>query len=35
MTARFFAEHRLAGAPSLLLAVAGGATVVGFDPEQL
>jgi 3-(methylthio)propanoyl-CoA dehydrogenase len=35
MTARFFAEHRLAGAPSLLPAVAGGATVVGFDPEQL
>ena len=35
MTARFFAEHRLAGAPGLLPAVAGGATVVGFDPEQL
>jgi len=35
MTARFFAEHRLAGAPALLPAVAAGATVVGFDPEQL
>ena len=35
MTARFFAEHRLAGAPGLLPAVAGGATVVGFDSEQL
>jgi 3-(methylthio)propanoyl-CoA dehydrogenase len=35
MTARFFAEHALAGAPGLLPAVAGGATVMGFDPELL
>jgi hypothetical protein len=35
MSARFFAEHRLAGAPGLLPAVTGGTTVAGFDPEQL
>ena len=35
MTGRFFAEHALAGAPGLLPAVTGGATVVGFDPEAL
>ena len=35
MTARFYAEHRLAAAPGLLPAIAGGATVMGFDPEWL
>ena len=35
MTARFFAEHALAGAPGLLPAVTGGATVIGFDPDLL
>ena len=34
-TARFYAEHILATAPGFLPAVKGGATVVGFDPEQL
>ena len=34
-TARFYAEHVLATAPGLLPAVRGGATVMGFDPEQL
>ena len=34
-TARFFAEHELAHAPSLLPAIEGGATVVGFDPDAL
>jgi alkylation response protein AidB-like acyl-CoA dehydrogenase len=34
MTARFFAEHRLAQAPALLPAVTGGATVMAFDLEQ-
>jgi len=32
-TARFFAEHFLARAPSYLPAILGGATVLGFDPE--
>ena len=32
-TARFYAEHFLARAPSYLPAIMGGATVVGFDPE--
>lgn len=35
LTARFFAEHRLATAPSLLPAIAGGGTVMAFDVEQL
>jgi alkylation response protein AidB-like acyl-CoA dehydrogenase len=34
-TARFFAEHELARAPGFLAAIKGGATVVGFDPDQL
>jgi alkylation response protein AidB-like acyl-CoA dehydrogenase len=34
-TARFFAEHDLARAPSLLPAIKGGATVLGVDPDQL
>jgi 3-(methylthio)propanoyl-CoA dehydrogenase len=34
-TARFFAEHYLARAPSYLPAIMGGATVVGFDPDLL
>ena len=34
-TARFFAEHILAAAPGFLPAIKGGATVVGFDPDQL
>ena len=34
-TARFFAEHELARAPSLLPAIRGGATVVEFDPDAL
>ena len=34
-TARFFAEQNLAAAPGMVTAVKGGATVVGFDPEQL
>jgi alkylation response protein AidB-like acyl-CoA dehydrogenase len=33
-TARFFAEHFLARAPSYLPGVMGGATVVEFDPEM-
>jgi len=33
--ARFYADHRLAGAPARLSATAGGATVMGFDPEWL
>src|ERR1700676_2818325 len=35
LTARFFAEHRLALAPPLWSAITGGATVVGFDPDLL
>jgi len=35
MTARFFAEHRLARAPGLVPAVAAGPGVVAFDPELL
>jgi acyl-CoA dehydrogenase len=35
VTARIFAEHRLAGAPGLLPAITGAAAVVGFDPELL
>jgi alkylation response protein AidB-like acyl-CoA dehydrogenase len=34
-TARFFAEHELARAPSLLPAIKGGATIVEFDPDAL
>jgi 3-(methylsulfanyl)propanoyl-CoA dehydrogenase len=34
-TARFFGEHVLAAAPGYLPAIKGGATVVGFDPDQL
>jgi 3-(methylthio)propanoyl-CoA dehydrogenase len=34
-TARFYAEHFLARAPSYLPAIAGGATVVDFDPDWL
>jgi hypothetical protein len=33
--ARFFAEQVLAAAPGCLPAIKGGATVVGFDPDQL
>src|SRR6266446_8361307 len=33
-TARFYAEHYLARAPSYLPGVMGGATIVGFDPDQ-
>jgi len=35
MTARFFAEHRLARAPGLVSAVAAGPSVIAFDPELL
>jgi 3-(methylthio)propanoyl-CoA dehydrogenase len=35
LTARFFAEHRLALGPPLFAAISGGATVVSFDPELL
>ena len=34
-TARFFADDVLAAAPSSLPAIKGGATVLGFDPDQL
>jgi alkylation response protein AidB-like acyl-CoA dehydrogenase len=34
-TARFFADHMLATAPGSLPAIKGGATVIGFDPDQL
>jgi 3-(methylthio)propanoyl-CoA dehydrogenase len=34
-TARFYAEHYLARAPSYLPAIQGGATVVDFDPDLL
>ncbi|MBV9968053.1 MAG: acyl-CoA dehydrogenase C-terminal domain-containing protein, partial [Alphaproteobacteria bacterium] len=34
-TARFYAEHFLARAPSYLPAVMGGATVTNFDPDWL
>jgi len=34
-TARFYAEHFLARAPSYLPAVTGGATIVDFDPDWL
>ncbi len=34
-TACFFAEHELARAPSLLPAIKGGASIVGFDPDAL
>jgi alkylation response protein AidB-like acyl-CoA dehydrogenase len=34
-TARFYAEHFLARAPSYLPAITGGATVVDFDPDWL
>ena len=32
-TVRFYAEHFLARAPAYLPAIAGGATVIDFDPE--
>jgi len=34
-TARFYAEHRLAQAPALLPAIAGGGTVMGFDLDLI
>jgi acyl-CoA dehydrogenase len=34
-TAQFYAEHVLAQAPALLPAIAGGATVMGFDLDEL
>jgi len=34
-TARFYAEHILATAPSFLPAIKGGSTVLGFDPDAL
>ena len=34
-TVRFYAEHFLARAPAYLPAIAGGATVIDFDPELL
>ena len=34
-TARFYAEHRLAQAPALLPAIAGGCTVMGFDLDLI
>jgi 3-(methylsulfanyl)propanoyl-CoA dehydrogenase len=34
-TARFYAEHRLASAAAMLPAIAGGATVMGFDLDLL
>ena len=34
-TARFFADHVLAAAPSFLPAITGGATIIEFDPDQL
>lgn len=34
-TARFYAEHRLAQAPALLPAIAGGHTVMGFDLDLI
>ena len=34
-TARFYAEQILAAAPGLLPAIKGGATIVGFDPDEL
>ena len=33
-TARFYAEHFLARAPGVLAGAIGGATVLGFDPDQ-
>ena len=35
VTAQFFAEQRLATAPGLLAAVAGGATVMQLDPDRV
>jgi 3-(methylthio)propanoyl-CoA dehydrogenase len=34
-TARFYAEHYLARAPSYLPAILNGATIVDFDPDWL
>ncbi|MGH6969629.1 MAG: acyl-CoA dehydrogenase, partial [Stellaceae bacterium] len=34
-TSRFYAEHRLATAPALLPAIAGGRTVMGFDLDMI
>ena len=35
VTAQFFAEQRLAAAPALLQAIAGGATVMQLDPDRI
>jgi 3-(methylthio)propanoyl-CoA dehydrogenase len=35
VTAQFFAEQRLAAAPALLPAIAGGATIMQLDPERI
>jgi hypothetical protein len=35
VTARFFAEHRLAKASGLLPSIAGGETVMKLDPDLL
>jgi hypothetical protein len=35
VTAQFFAEQRLATTPSLLPAIAGGATVMELDPDRI
>jgi alkylation response protein AidB-like acyl-CoA dehydrogenase len=35
VTAQFFAEQRLATAPSLLPAITGGATIMQWDPDQI
>ena len=35
LTARFYAEHYLARAPSYLPAILGGGTILDFDPELL
>ncbi|HEV8015366.1 MAG TPA: acyl-CoA dehydrogenase [Stellaceae bacterium] len=35
VTARFFAEHRLAKAPGLLPSIGGGETVMNLDPDLL
>jgi 3-(methylthio)propanoyl-CoA dehydrogenase len=34
-TGRFFAEHFLAMAPGYLMGIRAGATVIGFEPDQL
>jgi alkylation response protein AidB-like acyl-CoA dehydrogenase len=35
VTAQFFGEQRLAAAPALLAAIAGGATVMQLDPDRI